>query len=166
MCNKLILILRSKNLIKKQTIIGEVWVVYQFKTILLFMKGISTFLFFVFCAAGTFTTQSVKAQNLALHKPYTLSVKPNYKLSAPSTDKSSLTDGIYTDGYFWTQNTTVGWQDKKSVQISIDLEEIKPMGTITFSTAGGKADVHFPKNIYTFISKDGKTCWRCSGCFQ
>src|ERR1039458_10371213 len=41
------------------------------------------------------------AANLALGKSYTVSPLPSYALSAPSTDRTSLTDGKYTVGYFW-----------------------------------------------------------------
>ena len=60
------------------------------------------------------------SQDLALHKSYTLSISPNYPNTAPPTDKTSLTDGIYTNGYFWAQRTTVGWEHV-SVIINIDL---------------------------------------------
>lgn len=49
---------------------------------------------------------SCHATNLALGKKYTLSVKPNYPLTAPVTDTTSLTDGVFTTGHFWT-NTII-----------------------------------------------------------
>ncbi|TAM97762.1 MAG: hypothetical protein EPN39_10625 [Chitinophagaceae bacterium] len=100
---------------------------------------------------------SSRAQDLALHKPYTLSALPNYPLSAPSTDKTSLTDGIYTSpGNFWTKSTTVGWEHRQ-VTITIDLGTIASIGTVTFNTAGySKAHVFFPKAVFIFISEDNK----------
>lgn len=98
----------------------------------------------------------LKAQNIALHKSYILSTPPNYKYSAPSTDKTALTDGIYTTGNFWTKPTTVGWLSNPFT-VTIDLGEILPVGTIIFNTCRSiKADISFPNNIFVFISKDNK----------
>jgi virulence-associated protein VapD len=97
-----------------------------------------------------------KSQDLALHKTYTVSSTPNYKLSAPSSDTVSLTDGIYTKGYFWTQKTTIGWMNKGRVKITIDLGSVEQIGSVDFSTAAGVAGVHFPQSIYIFISEDNK----------
>ena len=99
---------------------------------------------------------SISAQNLALHKSYSLSTLPNYQYSAPASDKSSLTDGIYTKGYFWSQPTTVGWMGRR-VSIDIDLGEIQPVGAISFNTVRySKGGVNFPQNIYVFVSEDDK----------
>jgi hypothetical protein len=95
-----------------------------------------------------------EAQDLALHKPYTLSVLPNYPYTAPSTDKSSLTDGVYTEGYFWSKPTTVGWV-RRPVTITIDLGSIQPVGAVTFnSVRRSDQNVDFPQNIYVFLSPD------------
>lgn len=99
----------------------------------------------------------INAQNLALHKPYTLSELPNYQYSAPPSDNSSLTDGIYTKGYFWSQRTTVGWMGKK-VLITIDLGEIQAISDVTFNTVRSTpAGVSFAKNVYVFISNDNNS---------
>lgn len=97
---------------------------------------------------------SSEGQNIALNKSYTLSSSPNYVHSVPSSAKTSLTDGVYTKGHFWTQSTTVGWQGRQ-VTITIDLGSIQPIGEITFNTAR-KTDVsaNFPQNIYIFLSVD------------
>lgn len=96
------------------------------------------------------------AQNLALHKKYTLSAPPNYAHAAPSTDKSSLTDGIYTTGYFWTKLTTVGWK-RRQILIDIDLDAENPIDAVTFNTARRtQVGVDFPKNIFVFVSRDNK----------
>lgn len=109
---------------------------------------------FLMLILGTDTTF---AQNLALNKPYTLSETPNYTHSAPSTDKTSLTDGIKTNkGTYWTQKTTVGWNKKTSVRINLDIKQVQPIETITFGTGAGQSDVYFPQNVYVFISEDGK----------
>ena len=95
-------------------------------------------------------------QDLALHKPYTLSRSPNYIHSAPVSDSTSLTDGIYTTGYFWSQRTTVGWQ-RMPVTITIDLGDVEPISSVTFNTVRSVIPhVFFPKNIYVFVSNDNK----------
>lgn len=93
--------------------------------------------------------------NRALGKPYTLSVQPSYPLSAPSTDRTSLTDGKYTIGHFWTQKTTVGWRSAKAVEILIDLEQDSDIGIITFNTARGReAGVYYPAHVAAFVGPD------------
>lgn len=103
------------------------------------------------------TCFDVQAQDLALHKSYILSTSPNYKYSASSSDKTSLTDGAYTSGRFWTQPTTVGWQ-LQGVTITIDLDTIEPVGAITFNTVRSAAvGISYPQNIFVFLSKDNKS---------
>lgn len=112
-------------------------------------------LYIVFCGLIFLSCNSL-AQNLALHKNYTLSVSPNYPYAAPATDKTSLTDGIYTTGRFWTQPTTVGWQ-LQGVTVTIDLEKIEPISAITFNTVRSQdVGISFPQNIFVFISRDNK----------
>lgn len=100
------------------------------------------------------------AQNIALKKTYVLSALPNYALSASSTDRSSLTDGIYTStilGRFWTKPSTVGWQNINKVSVTIDLEKLQSISAVSFNTARGQtAGVSFPQNIYIFISNDNQ----------
>ncbi len=94
------------------------------------------------------------AQNIALYKSYTLSISPNYRNTAPSSDKTSLTDGIYTKGYFWAATTTVGWEHVP-VTITIDLEQSQPISSVAFNTVRLQDQfVNFPKNIFVFVSKD------------
>jgi hypothetical protein len=45
---------------------------------------------------------------------YTLDPGPNYGLCTDPGDLEQLTDGMYTDGYFWIHESTVGWQEKTS----------------------------------------------------
>ena len=94
------------------------------------------------------------AQNLALHKPYTLSTAPNYRYTAPPSDNKALTDGIYTKGYFWSKTTTVGWQ-RLPVTITIDLGAVQSIHSVTFNTVRREdQNVYLPKNIFVFISDD------------
>lgn len=97
-----------------------------------------------------------EAQNIALNKSYTLSTLPNYVHSAPPSDKTSLTDGNYTIGRFWTTTSTVGWQSEQ-VTICIDLEKVQSIGAVTFNTVRNiSSDINFPQNIFVFISNDNK----------
>jgi hypothetical protein len=50
-----------------------------------------------------------QSRNIALHCPYTLQPAPNYRYCTDPDDRIQLTDGNYTQGYFWTQKSTVGW---------------------------------------------------------
>lgn len=94
------------------------------------------------------------AQDIALHKSYTLSISPNYPYTAPSSDKSSLTDGVYSKGYFWAAKSTVGWEHVP-VFITIDLEQSQPISSVTFNTVRRQDQfVNFPKNIFVFVSND------------
>jgi hypothetical protein len=95
------------------------------------------------------------ATNLALHKPYWVSPLPSYPLTAPSSDSTSLTDGKYTFGHFWTAKSTVGWWPVRDVEILIDLEKVGNIGKITFNTVRGDyANVQYPKHIYAFVGLD------------
>ncbi|RNC70422.1 MAG: DUF4091 domain-containing protein [Desulfuromonadales bacterium] len=95
---------------------------------------------------------SYSASNIALNKRYTVSPIQNYQLSALLTDNTTLTDGKYSSGYFWTQKSTVGWKGEKRIEILIDLESISDIGRLTFNTARGQgADVYFPAHVYAFI---------------
>lgn len=95
------------------------------------------------------------SSNLALYKPYSVSPAPGYPLSAPPSDKTSLTDGRYSVGNFWTQKTTVGWWPVRSVEILIDLEKVSSIGTIRFNTARGEsAGVLYPVHIFAFVGQD------------
>ena len=95
------------------------------------------------------------AANLALGKPYTLVPPPSYPLSAPATDRTSLTDGKYTFGRFWIEKTTVGWWPVPSVEILIDLEKVSVIDGITFNTAHDtSAGVYYPVQIHAFVGPD------------
>lgn len=96
--------------------------------------------------------------NLALGKPYTLKPRPNYSYCTDPDDKTQLTDGVYTVGYFWTQTTTVGFTRAYPAYITIDLGKIEPIAGISFSTAAGVAGVTWPEAIFVLVSDDG-THW-------
>lgn len=103
-----------------------------------------------------------QSENLALGKPYTLSVQPNYSHSADPGDIGQLTDGKYSSGRFWTQAATLGWRLVSPVVITIDLGKDYALSGLSFRTAAGTAEVHWPKAIYALVSQDG-LAWHEAG---
>lgn len=77
-------------------------------------------------------------ENLALHKPYALVPPGNYTYCTDPDDSTQLTGGVYTEGYFWTQKTTVGWQSQTPT-ITLDLGQDVPIRGVTYNTAAGIA---------------------------
>lgn len=97
-------------------------------------------------------------KDLALNRPYTLSVPPNYQNTAPGDDKSLLTDGVYTSGYFWNSKQTAGWHKASRISIEIDLGKSVDFNQLTFNTARREqASVYYPSNVFVFVSDDGST---------
>lgn len=107
------------------------------------------------CLAG-FVSYSNSATNLALGKPYTVFPPPNYHLTAPPTDKRTLTDGVQSPkGILWTYKSTVGWQNTRTVRILLDLKKVSVIEGITFSSAkGNMGDVNYPAKIGAFVGPD------------
>lgn len=101
-------------------------------------------------------------QNIAKGRKYTLDPKPSYQYCTDAGDKVQLTDGVYTEGYFWTQAGTVGWSNVNPACITIDLEAVEPIRGVSFSTAAGVAGVHWPASILILVSDDDKT-WVYAG---
>ena len=56
-------------------------------------------------------------------------------------DATQLTDGVRTEGYFWTQKSTVGWSGGAPTFITIDLGQGHPIGGASFRTAAGVSGV-------------------------
>ena len=100
--------------------------------------------------------------NIALHKPYTLEPLPTYGDCADPGDATQLTDGVCTEGYFWVQPSTVGWLHSRPVVITLDLGRVEPIAGLSYSTAAGVADVHWPASILVMVSDDGKL-WTAQG---
>jgi len=96
-------------------------------------------------------------QNLALHKNYTLSPKPNYHLCIDKSDVIQLTDGR-TSGSKWTNKSTVGWQKAEpAVEIVIDLGKKSAIYEVRIHTIGGGfADVEFPEFAAVLLSDDNR----------
>jgi len=94
--------------------------------------------------------------NLALGKPYTYRPSAGYPHCRDDGDAVQLTDGAYTIGYFWTQQSTVGWMRTQTADITIDLEEDQPIAGVSFNTAAGMAGVGWPNALYVLVSDDGE----------
>ncbi len=107
------------------------------------------------CLADNVDDVPELGENLALGKPYTMT-KPNYRYCTEDGDKTQLTDGVYTEGNFWTQETTVGWNGTRLRYINIDLGRDYPIKGLSFNTAAGRAGVHWPAFILIFVSGDGQ----------
>ena len=97
-----------------------------------------------------------KGENIAFKKPYTFSRQASYSHCKDPGDKTQLTDGVYTKGYFWTQKSTVGWNGGNNVSITIDLGKTFPISGFSFSTAFGTAGVKMPEFIHVYASEDNK----------
>ena len=96
------------------------------------------------------------SENIALGASYTLSPGPNYGLCTEAGDSEQLTDGMYTDGYFWAELSTVGWQEKTPSVFTLDLGAVKPIRGVSFSTAGGFADVTWPLMIRILVAGEDR----------
>ena len=101
-------------------------------------------------------TMAQPVENIAIESSYTLEPMPNYARCNDAADLTQLTDGKYTKGYFWIQPSTVGWQEKKPVIITLDLGEVKPIRGISFHTAAGFADVKWPLAIRVLTAGEDK----------
>ncbi|NOY81959.1 MAG: discoidin domain-containing protein [Kiritimatiellaeota bacterium] len=98
--------------------------------------------------------------NLARGKKYTLRPRPNYGYCTDPGDRTQLTDGVYTSGYFWTQKSTVGWTRASPVTITIDLGEIRPIAGASYNTAAGVAGVTWPATVIVLVSDDGRVWYK------
>ncbi|MBW2701459.1 MAG: hypothetical protein JRF33_11640 [Deltaproteobacteria bacterium] len=108
-------------------------------------------------STGLWTTNSTTPRsmpdmtNLALGAAYTLDPAPNYALCTDGGDSVQLTDGVYTEGYFWTQDSTVGWSLRNPIVV-LDLGTDQPIRGVSYNTAAGVAGVEWPNSIYLFVA--------------
>lgn len=101
--------------------------------------------------------------NLALNRPYTMSVLPTYKRTMDNGDKVQLTDGKFTEGHFWTQKSSVGWTKQSDIKVTVDLGKVQPIKGFMFSGVANKSvNSPFPYCINIFTSLDNKT-WYYTG---
>ena len=84
--------------------------------------------------------------------------EPNYRYCTDEGDGLQLTDGVY-NGCNWTEEGTVGWQVRRDrvFLVDLDLGEPAPIGTVTFDTVTGGAQVTFPAAALVFVSDDGES---------
>lgn len=92
------------------------------------------------------------SENIALGAAYTVDPQPNYKYCTDPDDAKQLTDGIYSEGHFWTQTSTVGWQNSQPVIITLDLGRDQALRGISYRTAAGAAGVKWPIAVYVFVA--------------
>lgn len=106
-------------------------------------------IFFISC------TSSAAGQIISKGKKYTFSEKPNYPATS-GTDELDLTDGRKKDGLrFWQDKSTVGWSNKKEIQIDLDLGAIYSINGFLINTArNSRAEVEFPMSCLVFTSVD------------
>lgn len=98
------------------------------------------------------------ADNLALGRPYTLSVTPAYRFCTTGTELAKLTDGKYADGgTLWTDPATAGWERTSPVFVQIDLGAVQSIGGASISTAAGAWGVRWPTAMDVLVSDDGNT---------
>ena len=96
------------------------------------------------------------SENIALGASYTMAPSPNYRLCTDPGDAEQLTDGVYTDGYFWAQQSTVGYSEKTPSTVTIDLGEVKPIRGVSYHSAGGFASVRWPLTIRILVAGEDR----------
>lgn len=99
--------------------------------------------------------------NLAVGRPYTLSIEPSYPLCKDAGDAIQLTDGVYVPGCTYRDKDTVGWKmgegsEMRTVLITIDLGRVEPIAGVSYSTLAGGAEVPWPNAIVILVSDDGE----------
>ena len=89
------------------------------------------------------------SENIAVGASYTLEPGPNYGLTSDAADYEQLTDGVHlqTQESIWGQLSTVGWQEKSPVTVTLDLGAVMPIRGVSFHTAAGRAGVTWPQAI-------------------
>ncbi len=96
-------------------------------------------------------------ENIALGASYTMTMQGRYSHCADADDNVQLTDGLYTEGYFWTQPSTVGWRASRPAHVTIDLGEAQPIRGMSFGSAAGVAGVTWPASLVIYVSDDGES---------
>lgn len=110
----------------------------------------------MWCAANSLAEAEPAWTNLAKAAPYTLEPAPNYTHCTEPGDATQLTDGVYTEGHFWTQSSTVGWSGAGQATVTIDLGADKPFRGVSVNTAAGVAGVSWPRAIFLFAAGEDK----------
>lgn len=95
-------------------------------------------------------------ENIARGMPYTMNPAPHYEHCTDPGDATQLTDGVLTEGHFWTQASTVGWQGASPAYVVIDLGSVKPIRGASFRTAAGVAGVTWPGSLDVYVADEEK----------
>jgi hypothetical protein len=98
------------------------------------------------------TTPVMAQTNIALNRTYTLDPTGNYSGCTDAGDATQLTDGLYTQGYFWGELSTVGWHSGQNIIVTVDLASVQAISGVSFNTAGGAAGVNWPDHIHIFVA--------------
>ncbi len=109
----------------------------------------------LFALTAVFTVRA-EPVNLALGKPYVLDPAPSYRLCTDPDDAVQLTDGTRTKGFFWMQQSTVGWEQKRLVTITVDLGQDQPIAGVSYGTAAAPGNVEWPVAIRLLVSLDNR----------
>lgn len=105
----------------------------------------------------SFADDAPAVVNIAKGKRYTMAPTPGYRDTLDDGDKTQLTDGEYSSGYFWVQKSTVGWVRDAQITLTFDLGADLPIRGITFNTAArSAAGVYWPNAIRALVSADGR----------
>ncbi len=114
-------------------------------------------------SAGAYAQESsATLENVALGASYTLQPNPSYGLCSDPGDLQQLTDGEYTTEYFWSQKSTVGWGNARTVIVTLDLGAVQPIRGVSMNTAAGTAGVAWPMAVRIFVG-DGDRQFREAG---
>ena len=96
------------------------------------------------------------SENIALGASYTMEPGPNYWLCTDPGDSEQLTDGVYTEGFFWAQTSTVGYQEKTPSIVTLDLGAVKPIRGVSYHTAGGFMGSTWPLTIRILVAGENE----------
>lgn len=98
------------------------------------------------------------SKNIALGASYHMEPVPQYEYCTDNDDTTQLTDGDFleTEESLWTHRSTVGWQDKERVILTLDLGAVKPIRGIALHTAAGRAGVNWPQEIRVLTADEDK----------
>ena len=106
---------------------------------------------------------STTPANLALGKPYTFDITPDYSGCTDAGDITQLTDGNYGADCDPTNISTVGWKrryvgydNECPAEITIDLGQVEPISGVSFRTSAGVGvSSYWPYSIVILVSNDG-----------
>jgi hypothetical protein len=111
----------------------------------------------VMVLSGVVEVRGEVLTNVAVGAHYTLVPAPSYALCSDPGDGVQLTDGVYTEGDFWTTASTVGWGNTLTTMVTLDLGKDFPIRGASLNTAAGRAGVNWPAAIRIFVAgEDGQ----------